>query len=162
MNRTNLARGGVLVLASAGLWSQTLSMPPSTVTRGAAGSLLLTLESPQGKAPLALQWEFAFPPNVVVALVDIAVGSAAESVQKALTCRAVDGAKDGGQGSVYRCILAGGQKPIPNGPVATIRYRVPPEVRQLAEKVRVGKAIGAAADLKTVELEAIQAAITVK
>jgi hypothetical protein len=137
-------------------------MAPSTVTRGASGSLLLTLESPQGKAPLALQWEFTFPQNVVVDLADIAVGSAAGSLQKALTCRAVDSAKDSGQGSVYRCILAGGQKPIPNGPVAAIRYRVPLEVRGIAEKVRVEKALGATADLKAVEIEASQGGITVK
>ena len=162
MNRTNTTRGVVFVLASAGLWAQSLSIPPSTVTRGASGSLLLTLESPQGKAPLALQWEFTFPPNVMVDPADIAAGSAAESAQKALTCRAVERTKDAGQGSVYGCILAGGQKPIPNGPVAAVRYRVPLEIRQIAEKVRVEKAIGATADLKKVELEGTQAVITVK
>jgi hypothetical protein len=162
MKRKHTAQGALLVLASAGLCAQSLSMPPSTVTRGASGSLLLTLESPQGKAPVALQWEFTFPKNVVVDLADIAAGSSAGSAQKDLTCRAVESAKDGGQGSVYRCILAGGQKPIPNGPVATIRYRVPLEVRGIAERVRVGKAIGATADLKTVEIEVAQAAVTVK
>jgi hypothetical protein len=124
--------------------------------------LLLTLESPPGKAPAALQWEFTFPPNVVVDLADIAAGSSAESAQKALTCRSVEKTKDAGQGSVYGCILAGGQKPIPNGPVAAVRYRVPLEIRQIAEKVRVGKAIGATADLKRVEFEGAQAVITVK
>jgi hypothetical protein len=124
--------------------------------------LLLTLESPPGKAPAALQWEFTFPPNVVVDLADIAAGSSAESAQKALTCRSIEKTKDAGQGSVYGCILAGGQKPIPNGPVAAVRYRVPLEIRQIAEKVRVGKAIGATADLKRVEFEGAQAVITVK
>lgn len=162
MNQLNTVRGVVLVVACAGLWAQSLSIPPSTVTRGASGQLLLTLESPQGKAPLALQWEFTFPPNMVVEVADIAAGSAAESAQKALTCRAVERTKDGGQGSVYGCILAGGQKPIPNGPVAAVRYRVPLEIRQITEKVRVGKAIGASADLKRVELEGAQAVITVK
>src|ERR1035437_6820850 len=90
MNQINTARGVVLVLASTGLCAQSLSIPPSTVTRGASGSLLLTLESPQGKAPLALQWEFTFPSNVVVDLADIVAGSAAESAQKALTCRAAE------------------------------------------------------------------------
>jgi len=162
MNQRNTARGAVLVLAFTGLWAQSLSIPPSTVTRGASGSLLLMLESPQGKAPAALQWEFTFPPNVVVDLADIAAGSSAESAQKALTCRSVEKTKDAGQGSVYGCILAGGQKPIPNGPVAAVRYRVPLEIRQIAEKVRVGKAIGATADLKRVEFEGAQAVITVK
>jgi hypothetical protein len=115
-----------------------------------------------GKAPVALQWEFTFPPNVVVDLEDIAAGSAAESVEKALTCRAVGKAKDAGQSSVYACILAGGQKPIPNGPIAAVRYRVPLEIRQIPEKVRVGKVVGATANLKKIEIEGPQAAIVVK
>src|SRR5450759_5843021 len=97
MNRTNTTRGVVFVLASAGLWAQSLSIPPSTVTRGASGSLLLRLESPQGKAPLALQWEFTFPPNVVVDLAAIVAGSAAESAKKAHTCQAAERHKDAGQ-----------------------------------------------------------------
>jgi hypothetical protein len=89
-------------------------------------------------------------------------GSAAESGEKSLTCRAVEKTKDAGQGSIYNCILAGGQKPIPNGPIATIRYQVPLEVRQIAEKVRVRKAVGVTADLKRIEIEDIEAAIIVK
>lgn len=162
MLRSSVWRSVVYVLASAGLWAQSLSMPPSTVTRGASGSLLLTLESAQGKAPLALQWEFIFPLNVVVDVADIVAGSAAESAQKAITCRVVERSKDAGQGSVYACILAGGQKPIPNGPIAAVRYRVPLEIRQIPEKVRVAKAIGATADLHKVEFEGTQAAINVK
>jgi hypothetical protein len=162
MERRNIVRSFiVLTLVSAGAWAQSLLIPPSMVTRGGSGSLLLTLKSPEGKAPLALQWEFTFPPNVVVEAADIAAGSAAESAQKALTCRVVK-TKDGAQGSTYGCILAGGQKPLPNGPVAIVRYRVPTEVRQIAEKVRVAKALGVSADLKSIELEGTQAAITVK
>jgi hypothetical protein len=161
MKRGNITGGFIFILASAGAWAQTLLIPPSMVTRGGSGSLLLTLESPEGKAPLALQWEFTFPPNVAVDMADIVAGSAAESAQKTLTCRAVR-TKEGSQGPVYGCILAGGQKPLPNGPVSVVRYRVPPEVRQIAEKVRVGKAIGVTADLKSVELEGTQATITVK
>jgi hypothetical protein len=155
-------KGVVLGLASTGLWAQSLSIPPSTVTHGASGTLLLTLDSPRGKAPLALQWELTFPPNVVVDVADIVAGSAAESAQKALACRSVERTKDAAPGSVYGCILAGGQKPIPNGPVAVVRYRVPLEIRQITEKVRVGKAIGAAADLKRIDLQGAQAVITVK
>jgi hypothetical protein len=124
--------------------------------------LLLTLESPKQKAPLALQWEFTFPPNVVVDVADIVAGSAAESAQKAITCRAVQSSQGARQGSVYACILAGGQKPIPNGTIAAVRYRVPMEIRQIPEKVRVAKAVGATADLHKVEFEGTQAAINVK
>src|SRR5271169_1298391 len=115
MKRRNIAWGFIFILASTNAWAQTLLVPPSVVTRGGSGSLLLTLESPEGKAPLALQWEFTFPPNVVVDVADIVAGNSAESAQKALTCRSLR-TKGGGPGSVYGCILAGGQKPVPNGP----------------------------------------------
>src|SRR5260370_15535866 len=118
MSRRVLARslGLSLALAPIGLWAQSLSIPPSLVARGSSGSLLLILDSPPGKAPVALQWEFTFPPNVSVDLADIAAGSAAESGEKSLTCRAVGDAKEAGKSAVYGCVLAGGQKPIPNGP----------------------------------------------
>jgi hypothetical protein len=161
MKRGNIIRGFIFVLASAGAWAQAFLIPPSMVTRGGSGSLLLTLESPEGKAPLAMQWEFTFPPKVAVDVADIVAGSAAESAQKTLTCRSLR-TKDGGQGSIYGCILAGGQKALPNGPIAVVRYRVPPEVRQITEKVRVGRALGVTADLKSVELPSTQATITVK
>jgi hypothetical protein len=161
MQRRDIARSFVFVLVSGGVWAQTLLIPPSMVRRGGSGSLLLTLASPDGKAPVALQWEFNFPPSVVVDAADIASGSAAESTQKTLTCSAVK-TKDGAQGSTFECILAGGQRPLQNGPIAIVLYRVPVEVRQIAEKVRVTKALGVTADLKSVELKSTQAAITVK
>ena len=124
--------------------------------------MLLTLQSPPGKAPVALQWEFTFPQSVVVDLADIVAGSAAESVEKSLTCRAVEKASNAAKRSVYGCILAGGKKPIPNGPIATVHYRVPLEIRHIAEKVRVGKAVGVTADLKRIEIQGLDAAIVVK
>src|SRR6476661_2795455 len=111
MRRRTLARGLALALASTGLWAQALSIPPSLVTRGSSGSLLLILDSPAGKAPVALQWQFTFPPSVSVDPAEIVAGSAAESGQKSLTCRALGNAKDAAKSAVYACILAGGQKP---------------------------------------------------
>src|SRR5260370_8848928 len=112
MKRGDIIRGFIFILASAGAWAQTLLIPPSVVTRGGSGSLLLTLEWPEGKGPLALQWEFTFPPNVVVDLSNIAAGSAAESAQKALTGRAMERTQDGRKASLFGRILAGRRNPI--------------------------------------------------
>ena len=151
-----------MLLACVYLRAQTLLLPPSTVTRGASGTLLLTLQSSSGRAPLALQWEFTFPQNVAVDLADIVAGSAAESAEKSLTCRVFEKTKNAAPGSVYGCILAGGEKPIQNGPVAIVRYRVPAELKQIAGKVQVTKAVGVTADLRKIEIEGVQAAIIVK
>jgi hypothetical protein len=160
MRASGIYRTVVFAAASAGLWGQSLSIPASTVTHGASAVLRLTLNSPPGKAPVALQWELTIPPNVAVDVADITVGSAMESAQKALSCRLVERARD--PGTVYACVLAGGQKPIPNGPVAAVRYRVPVEIRHIAEKVRVGKVVGSTLDLKKLDLEGAEATITVK
>jgi len=151
-----------MLLACASLKAQILLLPPSVVRHGTAGTLLLSLQSPPGKAPLALQWEITFPQNVKVDLADIIAGSAAQSAEKFLTCRAFEKAKDSGEGSVYRCILAGGEKPIPNGPVAIVRYQIPAEIRQISGKVRVAKVLGVSADIKKIEMEGVEAAIVVK
>jgi hypothetical protein len=155
-------RNITLALASTGLWAQTLSIPPSLTARGSSGSLLLILDSPPGKAPAALQWQFTFPPNVSVDMPDIIAGSAAESGQKALTCRLVGDAKETGKSAVCACIVAGGQKAIPNGPIAIVRYRVPREIRQIPEKVRAGKVVGVTADLRSIEIPDAQGAIVLK
>ncbi len=156
------ARSLVLALVSTGLWAQVLSIPPSLVTRGSWGSLLLILDSPKEKAPAALQWQLTFPPNVSIDVADIIAGSAAESGQKALTCRAVGDGKEAGKNVVYACLLAGGQKPIPNGPIVIVRYRVPREIREITGKVRVGKIIGATVDLRSIQMEDAQGAIVIK
>src|SRR5260370_40850214 len=96
MKRGDITRGFIFILASAGAWAQTFLIPPSVGARGGSASLLLTLESPEGKAPLALQWEFTFPPNGVVGRADSAAGSAAESAQQGLTCRAMGTTQDRG------------------------------------------------------------------
>src|SRR5260370_28914373 len=105
MKRGNITGGFIFILASAGAWAQTLLIPPSMVTRGGSGSLLLTLESPGGKAPLALQWEFTFPPNVALDMADIVARRPAESAQKTLTCTSVR-VKEGRQSTAYGCMLA--------------------------------------------------------
>jgi len=109
-----------------------------------------------------MQWEFTFPTGVSVEVSDITAGPVAEAAQKALTCRAVEKANANSQGAIYACILAGGQKPIPNGPIVAVRYRVSLETGKIEQKVHVGKALGATADLKRVEFEDTQGAITVE
>jgi hypothetical protein len=163
MGRIDIRRGAVLLVAAAGGWAQSVSISPSAVVRGGSGSLLLRLESSPAKAPLALQWEFSFPADVMVDLADIAAGSAAESAQKSLTCKAIDPKKtEGGGDLAFACILAGGQKAVPNGPVAAVRYRVPLEIHRIAGKVRVSNVVGVTRDLKTAELPGAEAAIAIK
>src|SRR5579863_5720143 len=97
------------------LLGQSVSVAPSATDRNTPGSFTLTLDSPQGKAPVAIQWEFAIPAVLNVKVADLKAGKAAQAAGKSLTCASKTGA---GPGNRYACILEGGQAVIANGPMA--------------------------------------------
>src|SRR5580698_1636319 len=92
----------------------------STVS-GAPGervAMEVSLNSPAGKAPVALQWETVFPAG----LLDLEgngqeAGTAAKDSGKSLKC-AVQ------KSSSVICVLAGGQKPIANGVIAILHFKI--------------------------------------
>jgi len=150
----------LFLVGSTAVWAQSLSVPPSTAKRGASGSLLLVLDSPPGKAPVALQWKFVFSEYVTVALADIAAGRVAKSARKSLTCAAI--AKQANTGPTFVCILAAGDQPIPNGPVANLRYRISLGAQRLSGKVNVENIIGVASDLRKMAIGNVEGSITIE
>src|SRR5262252_5582308 len=76
----------LLLLISSAVRPQSMNITPSAAAPGRSGSLLLVMNSPAGKAPLALQWRFTFPEGITVDLRDLVAGGAAESAGKSLTC----------------------------------------------------------------------------
>ena len=143
-----LAQAGILLLIfTAGAFAQSLSISKTTAQPGGAGSFLLTLDTPTTPAPVALQWKFIFPKEILVGIGDIVAGSAAESAQKVLTCSPLSEPKVTG----FACVLAGGKQPLRRGPLATVRYHVSPNVTQ-AGKIRVEKIIAVTADMKQLEM----------
>ena len=89
---------------------------------GKDGLATITLASPPGAEPVALQWEFSLPVPMVMDSRAAAVGEAARQVQKFVRCEIL--ANRQGKDQTCRCILAGGVKTIPNGAVATLPYNV--------------------------------------
>jgi hypothetical protein len=152
----------LFVVAAVELWGQAVSVPASSAKRGESGSFVIRLDSPSGKSPVALQWEVYLPMGVVVAVADIMPGSAAESVEKPITCSPAKNRDEKDKGSTYACILAGGQKPIPNGSIAVIRYRIPQDVQQISGPVRVDHVLGVSVDLKKIDLAKAQGAISLQ
>lgn len=120
------------------------------------------LDSPQGKAPVALQWEFRIPVAVKISAADITVGRAAESAGKSLTCapRANQPAVEGE--ARYACILAGGVKPITNGDIAVVRYRVPASAHRGRVGVTIEGVEGVSQDLKSTAIEGATAVIAIR
>jgi hypothetical protein len=121
------------------LVAQTFQVVPSTAPRGGTGSLLITLVSPEGKEPVALQWKILLGTEVTAAAEDIVVGEAAKTADKVLACALV--AKPVQEGLTYKCILAGGVKPIANGTVFRVKYGVKQKTKTHTMGVRISDAI---------------------
>jgi hypothetical protein len=121
----------------------------------------VALDSPTGKAPVALQWEISVPPAIAIGMADITIGKAAESAGKSLTCAPRTAKPPLQRRTAYACILAGGQKPISNGPIAEVRYRAQWDVKGSPIRVVIEKILGVSADLKRIPIPNVDAIIKI-
>lgn len=151
-------RGFLLVLIPGALAAQVLQVSPSTAARGKAGSFLIRMDAPPGRGPASLQWDLVVPKQVTVDVRDVVPGSSAASAEKAITCAA---AAKGGDAITYRCVLAGGARPILNGAVAVVRYVVAASASPGAITVRLENALGAAKDMAKIDFPKAQGQITI-
>lgn len=142
------------------VYGQSLHVPPSTANRKSPGVFSMILDSPAGKAPVAMQWELSVPPALAVEKGDISPGKAAETAKKSLTCAPTNSQIPGG--TRYICILAGGQEPIGSGPIAMIRYRAQADVHGAPIRVAIQKILGVSADLKRIEMPNTDAIIKIQ
>jgi hypothetical protein len=151
-----------VLISAAVLLGQSLSVPPSRTDGKTPGILSVIIDSPPGKAPAALQWEFSVPAAVAIGTADITIGKAAQSAHKSLTCalRATHPATR--QLRVkYACILAGGRDPIGNGPIALVRYRPQWDVKGAPVRVAIENILAASADSKRISIPDASAIIDV-
>jgi hypothetical protein len=132
---------------AAGLGAQSPPFRLSTAVAKESKSFLIRLDASAGNPTVALQCDLVVPAAVTVTLNDIQLGSAAATAGKKLNCAAAKAS-----GVRYTCVLAGGAKEIPNGPILVVYYAPPkqaggPPVRIAIEKVlgvtAAGKAIPA-------------------
>ena len=149
-------------LATVSLCGQSLHVPRSQTDRKRPGTFTLILESPPGKAPVALQWEIAIPPAIAVQKTDIAVGKAAESARKTLTCAASGKTPSVPGAARYTCILAGGQSPLANGPLVEVHYRAQADVAGAPIRVAVENIMGASSDLKRITIPDVVGIIEIR
>src|SRR5262249_13534590 len=142
----------VMLTAALGCGAQSIGIRPGGGS-GRSASFLLGLNSPQGKEPLALQWDLTIPAGITVNREDILAGSAAESAQKTLACAALPQ-----QHAVFRCLVAGGQKPLPNGTIAVVKFQRQ-STHEAPAPVRISNAKGVGADLKEIKIPDAEASV---
>ena len=144
------------------LIGQSLRAPPSQTDLKTPGEFSITIDSPQGKGPAALQWEFSVPPAIAIKTADITIGEAGEAAQKSLTC-ATKVIKPATQRRTrYICVLAGGQSPIGNGPIAKVQYRAQWDVKGAPIRVAIENVLGASADLKRIPIPNLDVIINIR
>jgi hypothetical protein len=142
-------KGLFILLSCSQLWAQSLQILPAPPSGTAAGSFQIMFVSPSGKQPAAIQWRLTGS-GITLSGVRVTVGSAAEQVKKSVTCAAAKG-KDAAVSSLV-CVLAGGKQPIPNGPIAVVRFTATaPSV-----DIRVSDVLGATAEGRPLPMPGIE------
>jgi hypothetical protein len=140
--------------------AQSLSLSHATASRGDQVAVELSLKSPPGKEPLALQWNTRIPVAQVSLLNDkILLGSTAKEAGKSLNCAVKEKTAKTYTAS---CILSGGTTPIPNGAIATLKLRISVNAEAGAAHVWVDRVTAASKDLKQVPLPAVEAVVTIR
>ena len=141
-------------------WGQTLSITRGTGAPGGVASLVLSLQFPSGRQPVALQWELSYPAaQLGTGDNDLQPAQAATASGKSLTCAGRP--KDAGT-YLYRCILAGGKAGIGMGAIATVKFQIRARARSGAAAVRVSNAVAVYPDGKQSKLEPVQADVTIR
>jgi hypothetical protein len=136
--------------------AQTLTIAPVHTSPGAEFQVEISLTSPAGKAPPILKWDTIFPAQ----LLDV-VGSGPE---------AGNAGKDSGKSIAcamqkpysYTCVLFGGEKPIENGVIATIRFKVHADVPPGKIAIRVQKIESATVDFKRFNLDDAEGSVEIR
>jgi hypothetical protein len=142
------------------LFAQTLQLSSTEASRGTRLVVEISLKSPQGKEPAALQWEATIP-TAELNFVDqeIAIGPAAKEAGKSITC-AVKGKPDKTLTSV--CILAGGQQPIQNGVIALLMLKVPEGAPIGPARIQVERAMAVSRDVTEVPIKPIETVVSIR
>jgi hypothetical protein len=127
-----------------------IEITPSGGKRGESGSFLIVLHTPKQSSIAGVQWELRAGAGITIDPSDIVIGSAAAGAEKTLACSAMPPVP--GQPLAKKCLLAGGKKNIPDGPIAIVRYRVGRQADGKTSAVRLENILGVDADLKMVDL----------
>lgn len=151
----------ILVLAAL-LPGQSLRVLTSRTDRGIPGQFTVLMEPQPDRPVLALQWEISVPPAIAIRKADIAIGKAAQSAGKLLTCAPKTNKQSPTREVRYACILAGGQAAIAAGPIAVVHYRPQTDVQGAPIWVAIENVLGVSADLKRIEIPNVAAIIEIR
>jgi N-acetylmuramoyl-L-alanine amidase len=137
-----------------------LQISAASAFRGDRAIVIISLSGKPASPSVGLQWELSYPPVTLgTDEREVIAGGAAVSAGKTLTCT---GIADDPAKYMYRCVLAGGSAPIPNGPVAQLTFHVRESARLGPAALEIRNAMAVAPDGKRVDITPAHADITVQ
>ena len=149
------------VCSDARLFAQSLQLSAPTAAPGEWVAIEIALKSPSGKEVLALQWEVEIPARQLDLGTERAMRAviAVQDAGKSITCAVPKEAPDT---HTLRCILAGGQKPIPDGKVILLSLKILENARTGPIPVRLQNAVAVSSGLERVPFEPAETTVTVR
>jgi hypothetical protein len=149
----------ILGILPAPTFAQALRLSPAAAAPGQTAQIQLSLESPRGNSPTALQWELTIPLQLTLAEDSPSAGAAAQAAAKTLNCAPRTKSQTA---QTHVCILYGGQQGIENGVVAVLRLKVATDAKPGSAPVTLDQAIAVYKDLKKVSLERAESVVTIR
>jgi hypothetical protein len=153
------------VLAAAALfsqpasWGQALQLSPASASPGERVAIQLSLKSPGGQEPSALQWDATVELARLSPFEENAPGPAAQAAGKSLGC-ALKTKTPKDYTSV--CILYGGTNPVRNGVIAILYLQIAPDAQPGSCRIRIDHGLAVLKDLKRVPLDPVETVLTVR
>jgi Cohesin domain len=133
--------------------AQTLTIRPVQTSPGSEFQVEISIASPAARAPAILKWDTVFPAQ----LLDV-VGTGPETGKdsgKSIACAMQ-------KPYSYTCVLFGGMKPIADGVIATIRFKVHADAPPGKTAIRVQKIDAATVDAKSFTMPDAEAPLEIR
>lgn len=144
-----------LLFAALPVVGQTLHLSSVAGAPGGTITVEISLDSSSGVRPVALQWETIFPAQLLeVEGKRFEIGWAARDSGKSVACSER-------KPYTYICVLAGGQNPIANGPIAIVHFKIRTEARPGTSVVRLVRVEAVTADLKKSVLKEAEGTVSI-
>lgn len=124
--------------------AQALHMSSASGSPGENVTLELSIDLPAGQNPTILKWETIFPAQLLEVDKPEISTTVADS-GKSLTCNLREA-------YTYVCLLAGGQRPLENGPIATFRFKIRAGAHSGTSTVRIDHVEAATKDLQALKV----------
>src|SRR5579864_7328847 len=142
-------------------YAQSLQLSAPSAAPGEWVAIEIVIKPPLGKDILALQWEMEIPANQLDLETERAMRAviAVQDAGKSVTCAMP---RESPEAHILRCILAGGQKPIPDGKITTLSLKILENPESGPTRVRLQNAVAVGRDQERVPFGPAETTVTVQ